>query len=169
MPSMHCPFCGDAHTHVRDSRPAEENAAVRRRRACNACHARFTTYERVQRKALVVVKSEGRKKQPFDREKLACSLRIALCKRLVEEEQLELTVNGIARALEESDVRGEVTSARIGVLAMEALKKLDLVAYVRFASVYRNFQEARDFRDIAGKLDRPSQADAKRNTHTNKT
>ncbi len=147
---MRCPFCGSGDTQVKDSRPTEENSAIRRRRACENCGQRFTTFERVQLRELTVIKSSGAR-EPLDREKLARSMRIALRKRPVDPDRVELVVNGIIRRLEgsgETDVRSD----EIGQLIMEALASLDQVAYVRFASVYRNFREARDFEDFLGTL-----------------
>jgi transcriptional repressor NrdR len=148
---MRCPFCGSEDTQVKDSRPAEDNAAIRRRRACPSCASRFTTFERVQLREITVLKTDGRR-VPFDREKLARSIRVALRKRPVEEEQIERLVNGIQRRLE-TEAENEVTSRQIGEIVMETLRAVDQVAYVRFASVYRNFNEAKDFRDFLGKLD----------------
>ncbi len=147
---MKCPFCGSDDTQVKDSRPTEENSAIRRRRACNHCGQRFTTIERIQLRELTVIKSTGLR-EPLDREKLARSMRIALRKRPVDPERVELVVNGIIRRLESSGVT-EVPSTEIGQLVMDALASLDQVAYVRFASVYRNFREARDFEDFLGTL-----------------
>ena len=147
---MRCPFCGRDDTQVKDSRPAEEGAAIRRRRACPACSARFTTFERVQLRDLTVLKTDGRR-VPFDREKLARSIRIALRKRPVDEDRVERIVNGIQRRLE-TEVESEVTSRQIGEMVMETLKEVDEVAYVRFASVYRNFNEAKDFGAFLGSL-----------------
>jgi len=147
---MRCPFCGSEDTQVKDSRPAEDNAAIRRRRACPSCASRFTTFERVQLREITVLKTDGRR-VPFDREKLARSIRVALRKRPVEEEQIERLVNGIQRRLE-TEAENEVTSRQIGEIVMETLRAVDQVAYVRFASVYRNFNEAKDFRDFLGKL-----------------
>ncbi|GAA0593624.1 transcriptional regulator NrdR [Craurococcus roseus] len=148
---MRCPYCGRDDTQVKDSRPAEEGAAIRRRRSCPGCHSRFTTFERVQLRELTVLKSDGRR-VPFDREKLARSIRIALRKRPVDEDRIERIVNGIQRKLEvEAD--SEVTSRQIGEIVMEALRAVDQVAYVRFASVYRNFGEAKDFRAFLGELE----------------
>jgi transcriptional repressor NrdR len=148
---MRCPFCGSEDTQVKDSRPAEDNAAIRRRRACPSCASRFTTFERVQLRDITVLKTDGRR-VPFDRDKLARSIRVALRKRPVEEEQIERLVNGIQRRLE-TEAENEVTSRQIGEIVMETLRAVDQVAYVRFASVYRNFNEAKDFRDFLGKLD----------------
>ncbi|MCB2054234.1 MAG: transcriptional repressor NrdR [Geminicoccaceae bacterium] len=140
---MRCPFCGSEDTQVKDSRPVEDATVIRRRRQCAACGARYTTFERVQLRDLVVVKKDQRR-VPFDREKLARSIRIATRKRGIGEEQIERIVNGIVRRLETAG-ESEVPSPRIGELTMESLAKLDEVAYVRFASVYRDFANARDF------------------------
>lgn len=147
---MRCPFCGRDDTQVKDSRPAEDGAAIRRRRACPGCNARFTTFERVQLRELTVLKTDGRR-VPFDREKLARSIRVALRKRPVEEDQLERIVNQIQRKLE-AETEAEVTSRQIGEIVMDTLKDVDEVAYVRFASVYRNFNEAKDFGAFLGSL-----------------
>ncbi len=147
---MRCPFCGAEDTQVKDSRPAEEGGAIRRRQ-CPACGARFTTFERVQLRDLVVVKKDGRR-AAFDREKLARSIRIALRKRPVDEDRVERIVNGIQRKLE-TEADSEVTSRQIGEIVMEALRAVDQVAYVRFASVYRNFGEAKDFRAFLGEME----------------
>ncbi len=151
---MRCPFCGTDDTQVKDSRPADEGAAIRRRRFCPACSQRFTTVERVQLRELVVVKTDGRR-VPFDRDKLARSVRIALRKRPVAEEQMERMVSGITRRLEASG-EPEIGSKQIGELVMETLKEVDAVAYVRFASVYRNFREAKDFEAFLGGLSEPT-------------
>ena len=150
---MKCPFCGSDDTQVKDSRPTEENSAIRRRRACGNCGQRFTTFERIQLREMTVVKNSGAR-EPLDREKLARSLRIALRKRPVDEERVELVVNGIIRRLEGSG-ETEVRSENIGQLIMDALASLDQVAYVRFASVYRNFREAGDFEAILDTLRGP--------------
>ena len=147
---MRCPYCGSEDTQVKDSRPAEDGASIRRRRSCPACGARFTTFERVQLRELTVLKTDGRR-VPFDREKLARSIRVALRKRPVEEDQLERIVNQIQRKLE-AETESEVTSRQIGEIVMETLKDVDEVAYVRFASVYRNFNEAKDFGAFLGSL-----------------
>jgi len=147
---MRCPFCGADDTQVKDSRPTEEGVAIRRRRACIACGQRFTTFERVQLRELTVVK-QGGKREPFDRDKLARSMNIALRKRNVEPERVERVINSIIRRLESSG-DSDVASEKIGELIMAALASLDQVAYVRFASVYRNFREARDFEDFVGAL-----------------
>ena len=147
---MRCPFCGHSDSQVKDSRPTEDNAAVRRRRFCPECGSRWTTFERVQLRELTVVKKEG-EKAPFDREKLARSLRIALRKRPVEAERIERIVNSIQRQLEASG-ESEIPTKAIGQMVMENLKDLDQVGYVRFASVYRNFREAKDFEDFVENL-----------------
>ena len=147
---MRCPYCQSEDTQVKDSRPAEDGAAIRRRRACPDCGGRFTTFERVQLRDLVVAKRSGRK-VPFDRDKLHRSFDIALRKRNVDPERVERAVTGIVRQLESSG-ESEVTTGEIGLLVMEALKSLDDVAYVRYASVYRNFREAKDFQDVLGEL-----------------
>ena len=151
---MRCPFCGNDDTQVKDSRPADDNAAIRRRRSCGNCGQRFTTVERVQLRELTVAKADGRR-VPFDRDKLARSVRIALRKRPVQDERIEQMVNGIVRQLEASG-DSEVASHRIGEHVMETLKEVDAVAYVRFASVYRDFREARDFEAFLGSLDQPT-------------
>ena len=140
---MRCPYCGSLDTQVKDSRPTEDSSAIRRRRVCPDWGGRFTTFERVQLRELTVVKRSGRR-TPFDRDKLARSIEVALRKRPVEPERVERLINGVVRQLE-SQGEGEITSEEIGSLVMEALKALDDVAYVRFASVYRNFTEAREF------------------------
>ena len=140
---MRCPFCGNEDTQVKDSRPTEDNSAIRRRRQCPNCGARFTTFERVQLRELTVLKSNG-KRESFDRDKLLRSMTIALRKRPLDADRLERVVNGIVRRLESSG-ESEIPTKLIGELIMDALKSLDPVAYVRFASVYRNFREARDF------------------------
>ena len=141
---MRCPFCGDADTQVKDSRPTEDGSAIRRRRFCGACSQRFTTIERVQLRELVVLKADQRR-VAFDRDKLARSVRIALRKRPVEDERIERIVNSIVRKLEASG-ETDVKSSDIGELVMETLKEVDAVAYVRFASVYRSFQDIEAFR-----------------------
>jgi transcriptional repressor NrdR len=151
---MRCPFCGNEDTQVKDSRPTEDSAAIRRRRFCVACSQRFTTIERVQLRELTVVKTDGRR-VPFERDKLARSIRIALRKRPVQEERIERVVNGIVRQLEASG-ETDVTSKQIGELVMETLKEVDAVAYVRFASVYRNFREAKDFEAFLDSLGEPT-------------
>jgi transcriptional repressor NrdR len=140
---MRCPFCGSIETQVKDSRPADDHTTIRRRRVCDACGGRFTTFERVQLRELTVVKRSGRR-TPFDRDKLARSIQVAVRKRDVSPERVERLINGIVSQLE-SMGETDVTSEQIGETIMEALKNLDHVAYVRFASVYRNFSEAKDF------------------------
>jgi transcriptional repressor NrdR len=147
---MRCPFCGNGDTQVKDSRPTEDNAAIRRRRFCPACGSRFTTFERVQLRDLIVVKKNGQR-SPFDREKLARSIRIACRKRPVDEERIERIVSGIQRRLESSG-ETEINSKIIGEMVMESLGGLDPVAYVRFASVYKNFREAKDFEEFVETL-----------------
>lgn len=141
---MRCPFCGHDETQVKDSRPADENSTIRRRRQCDNCHARFTTFERVQLRELIVVKKSG-KRAVFDREKLLRSIDISCRKRPVKPDQMELITNSIQRRLESSGEQ-EIPSKVVGELVMEALKELDRVAYLRFASVYKDFQETDDFR-----------------------
>ena len=148
---MRCPFCGSEDTQVKDSRSAEDGSSIRRRRQCSACSGRFTTFERVQLRELVVLKSSGRK-APFDRDKLMRSVSIALRKREVDAERVEQMVSGIVRRLE-SMGESEIDSKTIGELVMEGLAGLDDVAYVRYASVYKNFREARDFEEFLGGLD----------------
>ena len=148
---MRCPFCGNEDTQVKDSRPAEDGASIRRRRSCPACGNRFTTFERVQLRELTVIKTDGRR-VAFDRDKLARSVRVALRKRPFDEERIERIVNGIQRRLEvEAD--SEVTSRRVGDVVLDTLRDVDQVAYVRFASVYQNFREAKDFQQFLGKID----------------
>ena len=147
---MRCPFCGHLESQVKDSRPTEDGAAIRRRRMCPDCGGRFTTFERVQLRELMVLKRSGRR-VPFDRDKLVRSVQVALRKRSVDPERVERMVSGIVRQLESSG-ESEITSEQIGHLVMEGLRGLDDVAYVRFASVYRNFREAKDFETFVGKL-----------------
>ena len=147
---MRCPFCGNQDTHVRDSRPAEDGAAIRRRRHCSACGNRFTTFERVQLRELTVVKSNGRR-VAFDRDKLMRSIQIALRKRPVDPDRVERMVTGLVRRLE-SMGETDIPSSAIGELVMQGLSSLDDVAYVRYASVYKDFREARDFEQFLGNL-----------------
>ena len=140
---MICPFCGNADTQVKDSRPAEEGAAIRRRRLCGKCEARFTTFERVQLRDITIVKRNGRR-SVFDRDKLERSFDIALRKREIDADDVARAINGIVRKLE-SHADGDVPSEKVGELVMSSLYNLDQVAYVRYASVYRNFREAKDF------------------------
>ena len=144
---MRCPFCAHDDTQVKDSRPAEDNGAIRRRRQCGHCGARFTTFERVQLREVTVVKSDGRR-QSFDRSKLERSLTLACRKRGVAPERIDQLVSGIQRQVETAG-DAEVTSHRIGELVMDGLRQIDPVAYIRFASVYRDFSEARDFEEFA--------------------
>jgi transcriptional repressor NrdR len=145
---MRCPFCGEIESQVKDSRPSEDGAAIRRRRMCPSCGGRFTTFERVQLRELTIVKRSGRR-TPFDREKLMRSISIALRKRPVDPEQVEKMVSGIVRQLE-SLGETEIPSNIVGELIMKALKSLDEVAYVRYASVYRDFRETQDFARFLG-------------------
>lgn len=148
---MRCPFCGHDASQVKDSRPTDDGAAIRRRRQCEGCAARFTTFERIQLRELTVVKSEERR-EPFDREKMLRSIAIAARKRPIEPVQLERLVSGIQRQLETGG-DAEVSAKRIGEMVMEGLKGLDSVAYICFASVYRDFSEARDFEEFAGTVE----------------
>lgn len=148
---MRCPFCGHDASQVKDSRPTDDGAAIRRRRQCEGCAARFTTFERIQLRELVVMKSQDRR-EPFEREKLVRSIGVAARKRPIDSVAIERLVSGIQRQLETSG-DGEVTSKRIGEMVMEGLKGLDSVAYIRFASVYRDFSEAKDFEDFAGTVE----------------
>ncbi|MBU2587165.1 MAG: transcriptional regulator NrdR [Erythrobacter sp.] len=144
---MRCPFCAHDDSQVKDSRPTEDNASIRRRRQCSSCGARFTTFERVQLREVVVVKS-GDRREPFDRSKLEHSVALACRKRGIEQERLDQLISGIQRQVETSG-EAEVPSAHIGELVMEGLRQIDSVAYIRFASVYRDFSEARDFEEFA--------------------
>jgi transcriptional repressor NrdR len=148
---MRCPFCQHEDSQVKDSRPSEDNSAIRRRRHCPECGGRFTTFERVQLRELIVVKKSGRR-ESFDRDKLERSINHALRKRPVERERVERTVTGIVRRLE-SMGENEIPANVIGELVMQALASLDKVAYVRFASVYKNFRETRDFEKLIGDLE----------------
>ena len=147
---MRCPYCSYTDTQVKDSRPTEDNAVIRRRRSCPQCGARFTTFERVQLRDLMVKKRDG-KKVEFDRDKLARSIIIAFRKRPVDSERIEKLITGIVRRLESSG-ESEILSSDIGEMVMDTLSEIDQVAYVRFASVYRNFREARDFEKFVGDL-----------------
>ena len=144
---MRCPFCANEESQVKDSRPAEDNASIRRRRQCASCGARFTTFERVQLREIHVLKSQGRK-EPFAREKLEKSIALACRKRDISPEQIDQLVSGIQRQLETSG-ENDIPSKTIGQLVMNGLRGLDTVAYIRFASVYRDFGEARDFAEFA--------------------
>jgi transcriptional repressor NrdR len=145
---MRCPFCGHEDSQVKDSRPTEDAGAIRRRRQCEGCGARFTTFERIQLRELTVLKSEGRR-EPFERVKLERSLAIACRKRPIDTARIEKLVTSIQRQLETLG-ESEIQSTRIGEFVMEGLKSLDAVAYIRFASVYRDFEEAKDFEEFAG-------------------
>jgi len=146
MALMRCPFCSSEDTQVKDSRQAEDNTAVRRRRLCGSCGGRFTTFERIQLRELIVIKKTGRR-VPFDRDKLARSIQIALQKRPVDPERIEQMISGVVRQLESSG-NHDIASDQIGELVMEGLSGLDKVAYVRYASVYRDFRAAQDFEDF---------------------
>ena len=154
---MRCPFCGNTDTQVKDSRPAEDHVAIRRRRFCPSCGGRFTTYERVQLRDLVVVKKNG-KREDFDRDKLERSIRMAMQKRPVDPERVDQMISGIVRRLE-SMGESDVASDRIGEIVMDTLARIDTVAYVRFASVYKNFQAADDFEDFVQQLRPPTAPD----------
>ena len=151
---MQCPFCNNQETQVRDSRPTEENSAIRRRRQCLACGGRFTTFERIQMRDLTVVKRSG-KRAPFDRDKLMRSVEISVRKRSIDPDVIERMVTGIVRQLE-STGETDILSNLIGSLIMVALREVDMVSYVRFASVYKNFREVKDFEDFVGELGNPS-------------
>ena len=146
---MRCPFCGHGETQVKDSRPADDNSSIRRRRQCPACGSRFTTFERVQLRELIIIKKNGNR-TVFDREKLVRSIDISCRKRPVKPDQIELITNSIQRRLESSG-EPEIPSKVVGELVMDALKELDRVAYLRFASVYKDFQETDDFRSFIDK------------------
>ncbi len=147
---MRCPFCNHEDTQVKDSRPSEDGSSIRRRRFCPSCESRFTTFERVQLRELTVVKSNG-EKRVFDRDKIARSMAIALRKRPVDADTVEMAINRIVQKLE-SEGESDIATNRIGELVMAELKKLDAVAYIRYASVYRDFSEARDFESFVEKL-----------------
>jgi transcriptional repressor NrdR len=147
---LRCPFCGNDDSQVKDSRPTEDNSAIRRRRQCEGCGGRFTTFERIQLRELSVVKTDG-KREPFEREKLERSLSVACRKRPVDHSQIEKLASAIQRQLETLG-ESEIESKRIGEFVMDGLKALDSVAYIRFASVYKDFSEAKDFEDFAGSV-----------------
>jgi transcriptional repressor NrdR len=147
---MRCPFCAHEDSQVKDSRPTEDGAATRRRRQCEGCGARFTTFERIQLREIIVLKSEDRR-EPFDRIKLERSISLACRKRVVDQERIDQLVSGIQRQVETSG-EPEIRSGKIGELVMDGLKALDSVAYIRFASVYKDFTEAKDFEDFAGSV-----------------
>lgn len=159
---MRCPFCGNEETQVKDSRPAEDGSSIRRRRSCASCGGRFTTFERIQLRDLVVIKN-GDRRQPFDREKIIRSMQVALRKRPVDMEQIERAANGIVRQLESSGEQ-EVASDAIGALVMQALISLDVVGYIRYASVYKDFRNPDDFNafleDVRALQDQGVKADA---------
>ena len=152
---MRCPFCSDTNTQVKDSRPTEDDAAIRRRRECPACSARFTTFERVQLREIVVIKNDG-SREPFERDKLLRSLRLSLQKRPVDPDTIERAANDIVRQLEQSG-ETDITTKFIGEKAMTALAGLDPVAYVRYASVYKDFREVKDYNDFLADLDQVCQ------------
>ena len=147
---MRCPFCNHEDTQVKDSRPSEDGSSIRRRRFCPACNSRFTTFERVQLRELTVVKSNNERRL-FDRDKIARSMAIALRKRPVDADAVEMAINRIVQKLE-SEGESDIPTRRIGALVMDELKKLDAVAYIRYASVYRDFGEAKDFEKFVDKL-----------------
>jgi transcriptional repressor NrdR len=147
---MRCPHCGALDTQVRDSRPSEDHAAIRRRRSCTKCEARFTTFERVQLRDLTIVKRDGRR-VPFDRDKVTRSIGIAFQKRAVSQERIEQLVSSIVRRLENRN-DSEITSQTVGELVMDGLKVIDSIAYIRYASVYRDFREVKDFQRVLGEL-----------------
>ena len=147
---MRCPFCAHDDSQVKDSRPTEDGAAIRRRRQCEGCGARFTTFERIQLRELTILKSEGRR-EPFERDKLARSVAIACRKRPIEQTRIDQMVSGIQRQLETLG-DAEIDARQIGALVMDGLRGLDSVAYIRFASVYKDFTEAKDFEEFAGSV-----------------
>jgi transcriptional repressor NrdR len=152
---LRCPFCAHADTQVKDSRPTEDDTAIRRRRQCESCGARFTTFERVQLREVTVLKSGGEdgiaRREPFDRSKIEQSVALACRKRGIEQERIDQLVSGIQRQVETAG-ESEVPSSKIGEMVMEGLRQLDSVAYIRFASVYRDFSEARDFEEFASNV-----------------
>ncbi|NLR70086.1 transcriptional repressor NrdR [Novosphingobium sp. ERN07] len=157
---MRCPFCAHDNSQVKDSRPSEDNTSIRRRRQCEGCGARFTTFERVQLREVVVVKS-GERREPFDRLKIEQSVSLACRKRPVSQERLDQLVSGIQRQIETMG-DAEVPSKAIGEMVMEGLRQLDSVAYIRFASVYRDFTEARDFEEFASSVQEMSAEEMQR-------
>ena len=148
---MRCPFCSNDDSQVKDSRPTEDNTAIRRRRICEQCGSRFTTFERIQLRDLIVIKTNGQK-EVFDRDKMYRAISLALRKRTVDQDKIEKIVNAIVRKLENSG-ETEIKSTLIGQYIMDALSHLDQVAYVRFASVYKNFREVKDFEDFLDNLE----------------
>ncbi len=155
---MRCPFCAHDDSQVKDSRPTEDNTSIRRRRQCSSCGARFTTFERVQLRDVTIVKS-GDRREPFDRSKLEQSVTLACRKRDVTQEQIDQLVSGIQRQVETAG-ESEVSSSRLGEMVMDGLRQLDSVAYIRFASVYRDFSEARDFEEFASTVQEVAEGDA---------
>ncbi len=155
---MRCPFCAHDDSQVKDSRPTEDNTSIRRRRQCSSCGARFTTFERVQLRDVTIVKS-GDRREPFDRSKLEQSVALACRKRDVTQEQIDQLVSGIQRQVETAG-ESEVPSSRLGEMVMDGLRQLDSVAYIRFASVYRDFSEARDFEEFASTVQEVAEGDA---------
>ena len=149
---MRCPFCGHHDTQVKDSRPSEDGATIRRRRYCPVCDSRFTTFERVQLRELTIVKKDG-ERRTFDRDKIVRSMALAMRKSPVDSEKVELAINQLVKKLETMG-ESDIPSGKVGELVMEALKSLDLVAYIRFASVYRDFREAKDFEQFVDELDK---------------
>lgn len=147
---MRCPFCGHEETIVKDSRPTEDGSSIRRRRLCPECGERFTTFERVQLREMIVIKSDG-KEQPFVRDKIIRSMQVALSKRPIDTEKVEMAVNQVVRTLETSG-DGEITSQKIGELVMKALVQIDIVGYIRYASVYKDFREPEDFNDFLSEI-----------------
>jgi transcriptional repressor NrdR len=147
---MRCPFCAHDDSQVKDSRPTEDNTSIRRRRQCESCGGRFTTFERVQLRDVTVIKSGG-KREPFERAKIEQAIGLACRKRGIEQERIDQLVSGIQRQVETSG-DGEVPSSRIGGMVMDGLRQIDSVAYIRFASVYRDFSEARDFEEFASQV-----------------
>jgi len=145
---LRCPFCAHEDSQVKDSRPTEDNTAIRRRRQCEGCGARFTTFERIQLREIAVIKSDGAR-QPFTREKIEQSVSLACRKRGIAQERLDKLVSGVQRQVETLG-ESEIASKAIGEMVMEGLRQLDSVAYIRFASVYRDFSEAKDFEEFAG-------------------
>ena len=162
---MKCPFCGCDDTQVKDSRNAEDNTAIRRRRECPECGSRFTTFERIQLRDLIVVKKDGTKVM-FDRDKLENSIMLAVRKRPVDIERVERIVSSIQRRLESSG-EAEIPSVLIGEYVMEALSKLDNIAYIRFASVYKDFREVKDFEEFVEAIDRLASSDVNKNVEEN--
>lgn len=156
---MRCPFCAHDDSQVKDSRPTEDNTAIRRRRQCSSCGARFTTFERVQLREITVIKS-GDRREAFDRAKLEQSVTLACRKRGVEQERIDQLVSGIQRQVETAG-DAEIASARIGEMVMDGLRQIDSVAYIRFASVYRDFSEAKDFEEFASTVQEAAQDGAK--------